>query len=94
MAKQKIIFRILASFVLLVSIFLLPFYITTILGLAGMIYFSYFWEATIIFLLSDLIYGTKEAEHSLPLFISFIVSVLVLIFIEIFKKKIKFYPRA
>jgi len=84
--------RILASVFLLFSILFLPFWVSIILALAGMIYFNIFWEATILFLLSDLLYGMKDAKNSPIIFISFIVSVLFLIIIEIIKKKLKFYP--
>jgi len=83
--------RILAFIVLLLSILFMPFWVSVILALAGMIYFSIFWEAVILFLLSDLLYGAREAKFSGVVFISFILSLVVLIIIEFMKKKIKFY---
>jgi hypothetical protein len=59
--------------------------------LAGMIYFAVFWEAVVLFLLSDLLYGVKEAKFSGAIFISFIIALMVLIIVEILKKKLKFY---
>lgn len=70
----------------------MPFWLSAILVLLCMIYFSVFWEAIILFLLSDLLYGVKEAKFFGLVFISVIVSSLVLITIEIIKKKLKFYP--
>lgn len=84
--------RILASILLLFSILFMPFWLSAILGLAGMIYFAVFWEATVLFFLSDLLYGVKEASFSNLIFISFIASAVVLVIIEIVKKKLKFYP--
>jgi hypothetical protein len=86
------IFRILASVLLLFSILFMPFWVSVILALAGMIYFSIFWEATTILLLSDLLYGAREAKFFGAVFVSFIISAIVLIVIEIIKKKLKFYP--
>jgi len=83
--------RILAFILLLFSILFMPFGVSVILALIGMIYFSVFWEAVVLFLLSDLLYGVKEAKFSGVIFISFIVSAMVLITIEIIKKKLKFY---
>ncbi len=86
------ILRILASVLLLFSILFMPFGVSVVLALAGMVYFSKFFEATVLFLLSDLLYGVKEVKFFDMIFISFIVSVLVLLIIEILKKKLKFYP--
>ena len=69
----------------------MPLWVSVVLALAGMVYFNVFWEATVLFLLADLLFGIKEAKFSGVIFISFIVSVLVLIIIEIIKKKLKFY---
>ncbi|MFA6585708.1 MAG: hypothetical protein WCS86_00925 [Candidatus Paceibacterota bacterium] len=81
--------RILAVFVLLISILYMPFWVSAILALAGMIYFSLFWESAILFLLSDLLFGVKEARFLDITFISFIVSILILLIIEFLKKKIR-----
>ncbi|MFH1201002.1 MAG: hypothetical protein V1484_01585 [bacterium] len=85
------ILRITSSILLLFSILFMPFGVSAILALAGMIYFPKFFEAVLLFLLSDLLYGAKEAKFSGMLFISFILATMVLIIIEIFKKKLKFY---
>jgi hypothetical protein len=84
--------RILASFLLLLSILFMPFWVSVILALALMIYFNVFWEAVILFLLSDLLFGVREAKFNNMVFVSFILSTFVLIIIEIVKKKLKFYP--
>jgi len=85
--------RIIAFIVLLFSVLFLPFYISAILAILGMFYFKIFWEAIIVLLLSDLLYGTKEAKFSNTLFVSFIVSILILILIEFLKRKLKFYDK-
>lgn len=70
----------------------MPFWVSVVVALAGMIYFNIFWEAVILFFLSDLLYGTREAKFSSAIFISFITVMVILIIIEIVKKKVKFYP--
>jgi len=86
--------RILASIILLFSILFLPFWLSVILALAGMIYFSFFFEAVFIFFISDLLYGAKESRFFGIVFVSLIISLLLLILAEFFKKKLKFYPRS
>ena len=83
--------RILASILLLFSILFMPFWISIILAFAGMVYFSIFWEAIILFLLSDLLYGVKEAKFHGAIFVYFVISIIVLIIIEFLKKKIRVY---
>lgn len=86
------LFRILVSVLLLFSVLFLPFWVTVLLALAGMIYFSVFWEAVVLFLLSDSLYGVGKEKYFGLVFVSFIASFIILILIEILKKKIKFYP--
>ena len=85
--------RILASLLLLWSILFMPFWVSLILALAGIVYFPYFGEAIILFFLSDLLYGIKEARLFNLTFISMILAVVFLIGIEFLKKKLKFYPK-
>ncbi|MFA6257461.1 MAG: hypothetical protein WC671_00415 [Candidatus Paceibacterota bacterium] len=86
------VYRILASVLLLFSILFMPLWVSAILALGGMVYFNIFWEAVPLFLLSDLLYGVKEIKFNNIIFISFIASIIILIIIEIIKKKLKFYP--
>jgi len=86
------ILRILVGFLLLFSILFMPLWVSVILALAGMVYFSKFFEATVLFFLSDLLYGTKEIRGLPIVFASFVTAVIVLIIIEFLKKKLKFYP--
>jgi hypothetical protein len=67
----------------------MPFWVSILLALAGMICFSFFWESVILFLLSDLLYGAGEARFFNIFFVSLIVSFLVLIIIELIKKKVR-----
>jgi len=70
----------------------MPFWVYLTLAFMGMIYFSFFIEAIFLFFLSDLLYGTKEARFFDMFFVSFIISILLLIFVEFLKRKLKFYP--
>ncbi|OGI59433.1 hypothetical protein A3C60_00490 [Candidatus Nomurabacteria bacterium RIFCSPHIGHO2_02_FULL_37_45] len=86
------VFRILAFLVLLLSILFMPFWVSVILAFMGMVYFPLFLEAVFLFLLSDLLYGAREAKLGGMIFVSFIITVVVFILIEFLKKKLKFYP--
>ncbi|MFA6256914.1 MAG: hypothetical protein WCT29_01240 [Candidatus Paceibacterota bacterium] len=83
--------RILASAVLLFSVIYLPFWVTVILALAGIIYFSVYWEAVALLFLSDVLYGVSEDKFFGMVFVSFFVSLIVLFAVEALKKKLKFY---
>lgn len=83
------ILRILASLVILLSILFMPFWLSAILALVGMVYFSFFWEGVALFFLSDLLYGTSEVRFLGIFFVSTIISFIVLIIIELSKKKLR-----
>jgi len=85
--------RIFAVIILIISVFFLPFWISAILALAGMIYFSYFIEAVVLFLISDLLYGTSEAKFFGATFVAFIAAAICIVLIELFKKRLKFHHR-
>ena len=67
----------------------MPFWVSVILALAAMVYFQFFWEGVILFFLSDLLYGTGEVRFLNVFFVSFIISFLVLMAIELVKKKVR-----
>lgn len=84
------ILRISAFLLLLFSVLFMPLWVSVLLALSGMIYFAIFWEATFLFLLSDLLYGAKEAEFHGIIFLSFIASIIILLIVEFLKKKTNF----
>ena len=86
------ILRIFLSFILLLSILFMPFWVSALLALAGMIYFSFFVEAIFLFFLSDLLYGVEEIRFSYMVFFSFVTSILFLVVLEFLKRKIRFIP--
>ena len=83
--------RILASLALLFSILYLPFWVSVILALAGMIYFSVYWEAAALFLILDALTGVPEARFFGFTFVAFALSLVLLAAAEIIKRKLKFY---
>ena len=85
--------RILAILALLFSILFLPLWVSVILALGAMIYFSFFLEAVFLFLLSDFLYAVPEERYYGTVFTSFIVSFLVLLLIEGVKKKVRMHPK-
>jgi len=87
------IFRICLSILLLFSILFLPFWVSIILAISGIIYFSMFFEAVILFFISDLIYGTMEIKLFNIFFFSFILSLVFLLIMEFIKRKLKFYKK-
>lgn len=85
--------RIFFSVLLLFSILFLPFYLSVILAILGMILFSFFWEAVLLLFISDLLYGTVEMRLLNIFFFSFIFSLVFLFVTEFVKKKLKFYQK-
>jgi hypothetical protein len=85
------LFRILASVVLLFSILFLPFWVSVILALGAMVYFTVYWEAAVLFLLSDGLYGVPETKFFGFVFVAFFLALASLAAAEIIKKKLKFY---
>ena len=87
------IVRIIAVMVLLFSVLTLPWWVSIILALLGMIYFSFFVEAVILFFISDLLYGVPQMRFLNVVFISSILSLICFIILELLKKKLRFYPK-
>ncbi len=81
--------RILASLILLISLLFLPFWLSVLLALLAMAYFNLYWEGVVLFFLSDLLYGVGEARFRGVFFLSAVVSSLMLLVIELAKKKIR-----
>jgi hypothetical protein len=68
----------------------MPFWLSVVLALAGMMYFSLFVEAVFLLLLSDVLYGAQEPKYFNMVFVSFIGGLVAFIIIELFKKKLRF----
>ena len=85
------VLRILASIILLLSVLFMPFWLSAVLALAGIIYFPIYIEAAVLMLLSDVLFGAREAAFSGVVYVSFLTSVACLVIVELIKKKVKFY---
>jgi len=83
--------RICFSVILLLSILFMPWWLSVILGLLGILLFSVFWESIVLFFISDLIYGVKEPRFFNFIFVSTVMAVLTLVLLELLKKKLRFY---
>ena len=82
-------FRIGFIILLLISVLFMPIYVSLFLVLFGIIYFNLFLEGPVLLLVSDLLYGVKEVRFFNFLFVSFFLSLLVLVVVELLKKRLK-----
>ena len=71
----------------------MPIYISIILAFLGMLYFSFFLEAVGLLFLSDILYGVPEAKFFNITFVTILIGMVLLVLIELLKKKLKFYPQ-
>jgi hypothetical protein len=83
--------RLLFSAILLFSVLFLPFYITGLIALGGILVFPMYIEAVVMLLISDLLFGTLEPRFFGVLFVSSGLGLVALLVLESLKKKIKFY---
>jgi len=82
--------RILVDVILVVGAFLLPWWVTAILGLAALFYFKNFYEAIAIGLVLDSIYGTSAIFNSFPYLLTMSALVLVLLVTNIRSRMIMY----
>ena len=85
--KKRIIFDIL----LLLSIFLMPFYFTLIFSIFLLFYFRHFYEFLIVFFLIDLLYGIEMNKFANIQIVSLLLAVVIYFLSEILKTKLRFY---
>jgi len=83
--------RVFTSILLVLSIFFMPFWLSVVLALAGMMYFRYYIEAVFVFLIGDLLYGAAEPKLYGVTFALSIMNLLLFICIEYIKPKLKYY---
>jgi len=57
--SSNILPRILVDLILLISVFVFPFWVTVILSLIAIFLFKDFFEIMILFFVIDIVYGTK-----------------------------------
>jgi len=85
------VLRICVALILLLSVLFMPFWVSLLLAFVGMIFFSFFVEALVALLISDLLFGVKEVRFFNIYFVSLLIAVVMLTIIEIFKTKSSFY---
>jgi len=85
--------RITFSGLLLISILFFPFFISLIIAVAGMFFIKYYWEVLVLFFIFDLIYGIQGNTIFSFYFGSLLLAICLLLIIEFFKKKLRFYQK-
>lgn len=81
--------RILASIIILISILFMPFWLSIIFAVLGLIFFSFFIEGILLMFLSDLLYGSASVRFDNSVFIYLIGFSILLVLIEFLKIKMK-----
>jgi len=81
------VLRFLVGIILLFSALFMPFWVSFILVLLGLAYFPIFFEAVLIFLISDLLYAVPQARFLNFVFISSTSIFICLIVLEFIQDK-------
>lgn len=81
--------RIIAVIFLAYSMIFLPFWFSVVFSLLAMLYFHFFIEAVLLFLISDLIYGAREPKLFGLVFVSSMIVLVCFISLELLKKKFR-----
>ncbi len=76
-SSLTLVFRILCDISLFLSLFYLPWWFTTILGVVFLIYFNHFYEIIIIGALADMIYGIPRKIFFNAEFVNTLAAVLL-----------------
>ena len=84
--------RVIATVVLFLSIFFMPFWVSFIIALCAMMYFRYFFEALILFFIGDLMYGTNEPKFFGITFVLTLTACILFACVEFMKTRLKYYP--
>lgn len=83
--------RISFSIILFLSVFFMPFWFSAIGALVGMALFRTYWEAVIIMLISDAVFGANMVKFMNFTFVASSTTLFVLVVLHFLKKKIRFY---
>ena len=86
-------FRILTSCLILISVLFFPFWISILLAILAIVYFNFYWEAIVLFFISDLMFGIKEVRFINVSLVSTIIVMIILVLTDLIKKKLKFYNK-
>jgi len=85
------VYRVLINAFIFISIFYLPWWVTTIVVLSGVIFFKNFYEAILAGLIIDMIYGAKTVEFANIWFVFTASYTGVYVLSNYLKKNIRLY---
>ena len=83
--------RIILDILLLLSVFLMPFWFTALFAFVLLFYFENFYEIIPLFFLADLLYGVPESRFLGITAILLITAIIVYFLSFVLKKRLKFY---
>ncbi len=86
------VIRISAFVVLLFCVLFAPWWVSLIVSIFCIAYFSFYLEGALLLLLSDLLYGTSEGRYFDITLISFFLVLIFIALAEFLKKKIRITP--
>ena len=84
--------RIALDLILFLSLFATPWWVSLIIALAGIFFFTHFYEIVVAGFIMDIVYGTPNASFFGIHFLSSIVAILLLVIGAFIKKRMIFYP--
>lgn len=85
--------RIIFSIALFSMMFFLPFYFLIIFAIIGLFLFKRYYEALIILLFADLLFGTKQSYFLDVVYMYSILGIVLFFIIEFLKKKLRYYKQ-
>jgi hypothetical protein len=86
-SSRNITLRAVFDILLLIGIFVMPFWILVTLAIVGLIYFKNFYEFIGVFMISDFLYAVPLERFSGSVFVLTITSVVVFVIINFTKNK-------
>jgi hypothetical protein len=85
--------RILADIVLLVSVFIFPWWFVLMLGTVMLFIFPDFYEILFLGIVLDSLYNAPIARYHHVEFVVTLITVFLFILAEVLKRRLRFYSR-
>ncbi len=82
--------RIACSFILFMVILFAPFWVSLILAVGAMVFFRNFWEAPLLFLLNDILYGIPLTRYNKYMLVSMSLVLVLFLIINLVKNSSRF----
>jgi len=79
--------RVISDIILILIVFLLPWWVSTILALALFFYFEKYYELIVVAFIFDSLYGTASIYPFIPYLLT-IISILITLVLLKFKKNL------